>query len=105
MPAPLAAGVIISALGAMFSRVVAAKGGKWILAALLALGIELSITGAAMLPFLDNAKDALGGIPGGILEWMGVLQVDVYLSLVLSAHAIGMLKDARRMTILAAGRR
>jgi membrane protein implicated in regulation of membrane protease activity len=105
MPGPLALAPILTLAGAAFSRLIAARGGKWIAMALFSLGIELAITGAFMLPFIDNARAAMGGIPYDIAQWMGVLQVDVYVSLVLSAHAIASLKEARRMTFVNAGRR
>lgn len=105
MPLPILIAPILAGAGALFSRIIAVRGGKWIAMALFSLGIELAITGAFMLPFIDNARTSMSGIPFAIAEWMGVLRVDVYVSLILSAHAIASLKEARRMTFTNAGRR
>lgn len=105
MPVPVAIGGLLAVVGGWLSRLIAMRGGKWIAMALFSMGIELAITGAFMLPFIDNARTAMSGIPVQLAEWMGVLQVDVYVSLVLSAHAIAALKEARRISFVNAGRR
>ena len=96
---------MIAALMAAMSRTFGSKFGPWIAQALLFLGIEVSIMGATLLPFIDDARSAMGGIPYEFAQWGGVLNVDVYVSMILSAYAIQAGKDAGRMALLAAGRR
>lgn len=95
MPGPLAgfafAG-LLSAVGAAFSRLVMSQGGKWVVGILLAMGIQLAVTGVTLLPFKDRVTSAMNGIPAEIAAWMGVLQIDVYVSCVVSAYLIANLR-------------
>lgn len=103
MPAFLAP--IIAGLWAAFSRIMFRRGGKWLLAILATIGIDILISGGTALLFRGEVISAMQGIPAEIASWMGVLKIDVYVSIILSAHGIAHLKQAGHMRLVRAGRR
>lgn len=100
-----AIGRIIAWFMAHLSRLVGSSLGPWLGMALLSLGIEVVIIGATLSPFIADARAAMNGIPGDVAAWAGVLNVDIYISMYLSALLIAEGKQAGRMALLQAGRR
>lgn len=94
MPAPAVlvplVGGFIAAMGRMFST----KIGGWVATAAMALGIGLVTNEAIMQPAIQAVQSAAAGVPGTALAWAGVLNLDKYITIVLSAYAAGGIKRA-----------
>lgn len=90
---PWIAGAIAGALAGL-SRLFSTQIGGWIATAALALGITLVATEAAVEPMMDMAAGALGGMPAQAVQWLGVLNIDKYITIVISAYAAGGIKRA-----------
>lgn len=99
MPVPILA-PILAAVGAWIGRLMFSKLGAWLLAALIFLGIELVAYSVALQPLRAGAENALFDIPESIRQWMGVLRLDQYVTIILSAYIAGAVKRAliRRRT-------
>lgn len=93
-------GWFFTALGALLSRIFFSKLGSWIAAALVFLGLELITYSVAVEPLRDAVTAKMLGIPEGIRAWMGVLRLDQYVTIVLSAYAASIVKKTllRRRT-------
>lgn len=87
-------GSIITAIWAGLSRVLSTKAGAWIATALAALGISFVTSEALLDPVLGMVQSSFGGIPGQVAQWVGVLNFDRYVSIILSAYAAGGIKRA-----------
>ncbi|MCU1145202.1 DUF2523 domain-containing protein [Stenotrophomonas maltophilia] len=88
MWAPLLAGL---------SRLFGTRVGQWILSALAFLGLNFVAQEFAVTPLLDQIKGSINGAPGDILAWLGFLNVDKYVTLVLSAYATAAAAGALKM--------
>lgn len=91
---------ILTAAGAFLSRLLFSRLGMWLATALVFIGIEFAAIGVAIPSFRDAISGNLGGLPGELVQWMGVLNLDVYLTVILSAYAAAHAKKAimRRRT-------
>jgi hypothetical protein len=87
-------GPFIAALWAGLSRILATRAGQWIATALAALGISFVTTEAVLDPVLSMVASSFGGLPGSVAQWVGVLNFDKYVSIILSAYAAGGIKRA-----------
>lgn len=85
---------LIGGLLAAFSRIVATRIGQWILSALLFFGLSWATQTVAMGPLLSQVSSHMGGVTGDLAQWMGVLRLDSYVSVVLSAYTVGNVKRA-----------
>lgn len=92
MPLPLGLGVVFGGLTAALSRLIFSKAGAWIAAAAVFLGLELVTYSFAIEPLRDAALQAFNGLPAAITQWMGVLRLDQYVTIVLSAYAASVVK-------------
>lgn len=92
MPAFLA--TLIAAVMAAFSRLMASRLGIWIATALGALGLSLATHEIAMGPIMNMVRSSASGIPADLAQWLGVLQIDRYMTIVLSAYTAGAVKRA-----------
>lgn len=92
MPAFLAP--LIAAAMAALSRLVSTRAGMWIATALGALGLSLATHEIAMGPIMNMVRSSASGIPADLAQWLGVLQVDRYITIVLSAFTAGAVKRA-----------
>lgn len=92
MPAFLAP--LVAAVMAAFSRLVSTRFGMWIATALGALGLSLATHEIAMGPIMNMVRSSASGIPADLAQWLGVLQVDRYITIVLSAFTAGAVKRA-----------
>lgn len=82
----------LAALGALLSRIFFSKLGAWIAAAMVFLGLELVTYSVAVTPLRDAVVGKMMGIPVEIRDWMGVLRLDQYVTILLSAYAAGIVK-------------
>ena len=92
MPAFLAP--VIAALMAAFSRVMGTRLGQWIVTALGAVGLQLVVGNTVMDQVMNMVRSSAGGIPGDLAAWLGVLNIDRYITIVLSAFVAGGIKRA-----------
>ncbi|MCF3498206.1 MAG: DUF2523 domain-containing protein [Stenotrophomonas sp.] len=90
MWAPLLAGL---------SRLFGTRLGQWILSALAFLGINFITQKFAVDPLLGQIKASVSGAPGDIVAWLGYLNVDKYVTLVLSAYATAAAAGALKMRL------
>lgn len=92
MPVPIIGGVLVAA-GALLSRVVFTRVGQWAIALLASLGLALGTQTVVMDPLLDKVGQGFAGIPPEVAQWLGFLNVDVYVSIVLSAYVGAAIKS------------
>lgn len=97
---PFGLGALITALGALFSRVMFTKAGAWVTAILVFLGLELATYSFAIEPMRDTIQTKFFGIPVSIRQWMGVLRIDQYVTIIISAYIASVVKKVmlRRRT-------
>lgn len=93
MPLPVIIGPILTGLGALLSRLVFTRAGQWVIALLASLGIALSTQTLVMGPITNYAAQGFAGLPGNIAEWVGFLNIDKYVSIVISAYAGAAIKN------------
>lgn len=79
------------------SRLFGTRVGQWILSALAFLGLNFVAQEFAVTPLLDQIKGSINGAPGDILAWVGFLNVDKYVTLILSAYATAAAAGALKM--------
>lgn len=84
----------LGGLVAAFGRLFATRIGGWIATAAIALGIGLVTTEALMGPAMQAVQSAASGVPAAALQWAGVLHIDKYITIVLSAYSAGGIKRA-----------
>lgn len=96
MPVPFVAagGAILAGLVAAFGRLFASKLGLWVASALAVLGLQFVATEALVEPILQQIQGMAGGIGGQAAQWFGVVNIDKYITIVLSAHTVGAAKRA-----------
>lgn len=93
MPLPLLAPLIAGLTGAV-GRLVASRVGMWVVSALGFLGLSFATQTIAIEPILSQLQSSMAGVSGDIAQWMGVLKLDQYVSIIVSAYAIGGIKRA-----------
>lgn len=101
MPLPVI-GFGLGAIGAFLSRVVASRIGYWILAALTFFGLQFVATEFVADPLLAQIQAAFAGAPAEILEWLAFLNVDKYITMILSAYAAAAAVGSLRLRKVAA---
>lgn len=84
-------------IGAFLSRVVASRIGHWVAIALAFLGIQWAATQFVVDPLLNQIQQAFAGAPAEIVQWLAFLNVDTYITMILSAHAAAASVGALRM--------
>jgi hypothetical protein len=96
MPLPLVASGALGVIVAAVSRLVMTRAGLWVVSAMAFLGLQWITYEGLMEPMLDLVQQASNGsgITGELAEWMGVLRVDAYITIVTSAYLVGAAKRA-----------
>ncbi|RRU12123.1 DUF2523 family protein [Stenotrophomonas sp. 278] len=90
MWAPLLAGL---------SRLIQTRLGQWLLAALAFLGLNFVTQEFAVDPLLNQIKQAFSGAPADIVAWLAFLNLDKYVTLVVSAYATAISAGALKMRL------
>lgn len=93
MPLPLVA-PLVAGLVAAFSRLIATRAGMWVVSVLGFLGLSMAVQGVAMGPVMGQVASHMSGVGGDLARWMGVLQLDKYVSVALSAYTVSTVKRA-----------
>ena len=78
---------VIEALVAAFSRIMSTRIGAWIVQALLFFGIQIAANKLLVAPIKTGIASAFGGLPAEIIAWLGYLNVDRALTIIISAYA------------------
>lgn len=74
------------------SALIFSKAGAWITSTLLAIGLGFAVQGTLVEPALAHVQTAIGGLPGNIAAWLGVLNIDKYFTIVGSAYVAATVK-------------
>lgn len=85
MPAAILA--IIDVAWAALSRLIASRAGQWVLQILLFFGIQFVSSKFVAGPIKAGLSAAFGGVTSDVLAWIGFLNVDTALTIILSAYA------------------
>lgn len=91
MAVPLLAPLIAGLSGA-FARLLATRLGMWVTSALAFLGLSFATHSLVLEPFMQTVASGMGGVSGELAQWLGVLKMDRYVSIVLSAYGVGAIK-------------
>jgi hypothetical protein len=87
-----------------FGRMLVTFAGQIVVSALLALGIGIATTAVvSSLGIGDNIRDMLGGA-GFLYNWVGFFGMDTCITIILSAWAGRMAKDALRGYMISTGK-
>lgn len=92
MPLPLAIPPILAGLGTLLTWLVTTQGGRWVATTMLSLGVGLGTHFAIVQPAIDYAVAQSNSLPSDIAQWLGVLNIDKYLTIIFSAYAGSALK-------------
>lgn len=84
----------IGAIVAALARIAATRLGMWLLSALAFMGLAWTTQTVAIGPIMNQVSAHMGGVSGDLAQWMGVLRLDQYVSIVLSAYTTGNVKRA-----------
>jgi len=74
-------------LSAAFSRLVSTRIGQWIGSAMLFFGVQFVASKFVAAPIKSGLAVAFGGMTSDVLAWVGFLNVDSALTIILSAYA------------------
>lgn len=82
---------------AALSRLFGTRIGHWFLSLLAFLGLQWMLQEFAVDPLLDMIKSSFAGAPAVIVGWLGFLNLDRYVTLVLSAYGMAAAGSALKM--------
>ena len=85
---------LIAAIVGGFSRLIATRLGMWLVSALAFVGLSVATQTVVMGPIMDQVTSHMSGVGGDLARWLGVLNLDRYVSIVMSAYTIGAGKRA-----------
>src|SRR4051812_33175259 len=74
-------------IGAAISFIFNSQIGRWIVSALLFLGLELGTQKAVTGPMLAYMQSATSGLPASAVGWLAFFNVDRYITIIMSAYA------------------
>jgi hypothetical protein len=83
MALPVIAGVFAGTLG----RMIASRVGTWAVAVLLWFGLSFSTTQLVVEPMLAWIQSLMGQLPGDAVQWVTFFNLDLAVSMILSAYA------------------
>lgn len=86
MALPLVGVGVWAILSAVLGRLVATRLGFWIAAALATLGLQIAVQSFAVGPAIDLVQTRFAGMPSDLLAWVAYLNVDKFITVVLSAY-------------------
>ena len=101
MPVPIIIAPLLAGIGTMLSRLFFTQGGRWAIALLASLGLALTTQTFVMGPIMDRASEGFTQLPPNVAQWLGYLNVDKYVSIVISAYVGSGIKSVilRRVTV------
>lgn len=75
------------------ARLFASRIGQWVTSALVFLGLELATSQVVVAPLLAQIQSVAGAVGTGAV-WLGFFNIDRYITIILSAYAVGAGKSA-----------
>ncbi|SKB73716.1 DUF2523 family protein [Luteibacter sp. 22Crub2.1] len=78
---------LIEVVGSALSRLIFSRVGQWVLTGMLFLGIKFTAQKVVTEPLIAAIQQHVSGLGGGIIAWLAYLNVDVAITIVLSAYA------------------
>lgn len=87
MALPLIGVGLWAVLSSVLGRLVSTRLGFWIAAALGTLGLQLAVQQVAVGPAIDMVQTNFSGMPSDLVAWVSYLNVDKFVTIVLSAYA------------------
>lgn len=88
---------LLAVIGAFFSRLVASRVGFWVVGALAFLGINFVSHSFVVGPILEAIMDSVADLPASLIAWLRYLNIDRYITAVLSAYASAAAVGALRL--------
>lgn len=79
------------------SRLMGTKLGQWVLSALAFLGIYWASSEFLVGPFLQHIQNSLGQAPSEVINTLAYINIDKYVTIVLSAYATAAATGALKM--------
>lgn len=76
-------------LGAALSSLFASRIGQWVASAMVFLGLSFAVSKFAVGPILGQIQAVASGLAGDALGWLAFFNVDKYVTIILSAYAVG----------------
>lgn len=86
---PLVFGAALEAFFAFMSRLVISRIGQWILTAMIFLGIKFTSQKLVVEPLISQIQSSVSGLGSYIVGWIAYLNVDIAITIILSAYASG----------------
>lgn len=80
---------IIAWLVAGIARLFASRMGQWVTSALVFLGLEMAVREVAVGPLIGQIQSIATGLAGDAVGWLAFFNADRYITIVLSAYAVG----------------
>lgn len=100
MPVPLLAAPVVATILAWLSRLMMLKLGVWIVGAMVYLGIYFGTQTFLVGPLIDQAEAyAIGTLAGPVAQWAAFLNVDKFITMVLSAYTAAGAISATKMAL------
>lgn len=84
-------------IGAWLSRLVSTRIGYWIGAAFAFLGIQYVASEFVTEPLMAQIQSAFTGAPADLAAWLSFLNVDRYITIIMSAYATAAAAGALRL--------
>lgn len=80
---------LVAWIVAGFSSLFATKIGQWAVSVLVFLGLELGTQSFVVAPVLAQIKSVASGLSGDAIGWVAFFNLDKYITVILSAYAVG----------------
>jgi hypothetical protein len=85
------------ALLPVIGRFVATGLGYWLVSAMIAIGVGFAADSFAVQPMLEQIQSYMSGVPGDTIAWVRFLNVDRYITGILSCYAAAAATSALKM--------
>lgn len=79
---------IVAWIVAAFARLFASRAGQWVTSILVFLGLEMATREVVVAPLLAQIQAVAGSVGAGVV-WVGFFNIDRYITIILSAYAVG----------------
>lgn len=83
---------LVAGITGAFGRLIATRVGMWGVSILGFLGLSLAVQTVVMDQAVDLVNAHMAGVSGDLARWLGVLKIDRYVSVVISAYTVATVK-------------
>lgn len=87
----------LAPIAAFLSRMIQSRIGFWVLSGLAFFGLQWGATQLVVGPLLAQIQSAFVGLPADLIAWLSFLNIDRYVTIVLSAYATAAGASALRL--------